>query len=87
MVLDPSLFEKIAQRVSDTLPDGAKQFQNDIDKNIRAALHGVLDKLDLVTREELDTQKAVLERTRIKLENMESRLAELEAALSDSDSH
>jgi len=35
--------------------------------------------LDLVTREEFDTQAQVLARTRAKLEALEKRLAELEA--------
>jgi BMFP domain-containing protein YqiC len=35
-----------------------------------------------VSREEFDVQRAVLERTRAKLEAMEGRLAELEKALS-----
>jgi BMFP domain-containing protein YqiC len=38
--------------------------------------------MELVTREEFDLQRAVLERTRSKLEAMETRLAELEKSLS-----
>ena len=37
--------------------------------------------LDLVTREELEVQEQVLARTRAKLEEMEKRVAELEARL------
>ena len=35
--------------------------------------------MDLVTREEFDVQRAVLERTRAKLETLEERLRSLEA--------
>jgi len=52
-----------------------------VEHNLRAALHGVFDRLDLVTREELDVQEQVLARTRAKLEEMEKRVAELEARL------
>jgi BMFP domain-containing protein YqiC len=38
--------------------------------------------MELVTREEFDLQAAVLERTREKLDRLETRLAELEAQLS-----
>ena len=36
-------------------------------------------KMDLVTRDELDTQKALLARTREKLIDLEARLAKLES--------
>jgi hypothetical protein len=40
-----------------------------------------LSRMDLVTREELDVQQAVLARTRQKLEALEQKVAELEARL------
>ena len=51
----------------------------DIEKNVKAMLQGGLARLDLVTREEFDTQARVLARTREKLEQLEGRVAELEA--------
>ena len=51
----------------------------DIEKNVKAMLQGGLARLDLVTREEFDTQAKVLARTREKLEQLEVRVAELEA--------
>jgi ubiquinone biosynthesis accessory factor UbiK len=54
---------------------------NDVEKNFRAALQGVFERVDLVTREELDVQEQVLARTRARLEEMEKRVAELEAKL------
>lgn len=50
----------------------------DIEKNVKALLQGGLGRLDLVTREEFDTQAQVLLRTREKIERLEQRLAELE---------
>ena len=41
----------------------------------------VLDRLDLVTREEFDAQAAVLAKTREKVEALEARVAELENRL------
>ncbi|HEU4709668.1 MAG TPA: accessory factor UbiK family protein [Methylophilaceae bacterium] len=52
----------------------------DLNKNLRALLQGAFTKLELVTREEFDIQAEVLQRTRQKLEKLESRLAEMEAA-------
>lgn len=51
----------------------------DLEKNIRALLRANFAKLDLVTREEFDAQSTVLARTRTRLEQLEQRLAEMEA--------
>ena len=47
-------------------------------KNFHAILQGALGKLDLVTREEFEVQKAVLAKTRSKLETLEKRVEEIE---------
>jgi len=50
----------------------------DIEKNVKALLQSGLLRLDLVSRQEFDTQAQVLLRTREKVERLEARLAELE---------
>lgn len=50
----------------------------DIEKNLKAMMMSVFDKLDLVTREEFDVQQEVLLHTREKLTVLEARMAELE---------
>lgn len=50
----------------------------DLEQNLRAALGGVFQRLDLVTREEFDVQREVLARARARLAELERRLAELE---------
>src|ERR1700709_2867857 len=50
----------------------------DIEKNMKAMLSQGFSKLDLVTREEFDTQTQVLVRTRTRLEELERRVAGLE---------
>ena len=50
----------------------------DLQKNLRALLQSTFAKLDLVTREEFDVQRAVLLRAREKITQLEARLAELE---------
>ena len=51
----------------------------DLQRNLKALLVQQFARLDLVTREEFDTQTKVLARTREKLDALEARLAELEA--------
>lgn len=50
----------------------------DLQNNLRALLTQQFARLELVTREEFDTQSKVLARTRAKLDELERRLAELE---------
>ena len=51
----------------------------DLEKNLKALMSQGFAKLDLLTREEFDVQSEVLARTRAKLEQLEARVAELEA--------
>jgi len=54
----------------------------DLEKNLKALLDRYLAQLDLVGREEFDIQRAVLLRTREKLEKLEAQVAALEASAS-----
>jgi len=50
----------------------------DLQRNLKALLTQQFARLELVTREEFDTQIKVLARTREKLEALEARVAQLE---------
>ncbi len=50
----------------------------ELESQFKALLQSAMSKLDLVSREEFDTQMAVLARTRARLEALEQRLAQLE---------
>jgi hypothetical protein len=52
----------------------------DLQMNLKALLTQQFAKMDLVTRDEFDTQTQVLARTREKLERLERRLAQLEGS-------
>jgi len=75
----PPNFETFFKTFTQTMPQGLLSLHQDMEKNLRAAFEATLRKMNLVTREEFDVQKAVLERTRARLESMESRVATLEA--------
>ncbi len=53
----------------------------DVEKNMKAMLSQGFSKLDLVTREEFDTQTQVLVRTQARLEELEKRVTQLEQRL------
>lgn len=76
-MLDPKLFEELNSRLSALI---AASPARDIEKNVKAMLASVFEKMDLVTREEFEIQARLLERTREKLTALEARVAELEAA-------
>jgi BMFP domain-containing protein YqiC len=77
-MLDSKLFDDLARRLSEALPSGARELQQDVEKNLRTVLQASLSKLDLVTREEFDVQARVLARTREKLEKLEKTITALE---------
>lgn len=70
--------DELARKLADSVPEGLRAMREDLESNFRSVLAAGLNKLDLVTREEFEVQRAVLQRTREKLEALEQRLAELE---------
>ncbi len=79
--MEPKSIDEFARRIAGLMPASATRFQEEIEKNLKAGLKGVLQKMDLVTREEYDVQTAVLERSREKLAQLEERIAALEQKL------
>ena len=72
---DQKFFDELGARIRDLIANSPAR---DIEKNVRAMLASTFARLDLVTREEFDVQSAVLARTREKLAELETKLAELE---------
>lgn len=69
------------RRLSGLLPPGLAGLREEMEQNFRAVLQGGLERLDLINREEFEVQKAVLQKTRARLEQLEQQLAELEKSL------
>ena len=78
-MFNTKFIDDLARQISDSVPSGVKGLQQDLEKNINTLLQGALAKLDLVTREEFDTQSQVLLRTRENLEQVEKTITELES--------
>jgi len=77
-MLDSSKIDDLASKFSQSIPAGAKNFQQDLEKNFRQLLQSLVSKMDLVTREEFDVQSKVLQRTREKIEQLEKQMAQME---------
>lgn len=80
--MDNRVLDEISKKINELL---ANTPAADIQKNLRALLQANFAKLDLVTREEFDVQRAVLLRAREKITQLEARLAELERGAKKSD--
>ena len=78
-MIDLKAIDELARRVSAMVPPGMKDAGAEFEQNLKATLQAGLAKLDLVTREEFEVQRAVLLRTREKLDALERALQELEA--------
>jgi ubiquinone biosynthesis accessory factor UbiK len=71
---DKPSFDDLAKRIREAMRNSPF---GDVERNLRALLVSFFDSLDLVTREEFDVQKQLLEQTQQKLAQLETRLAEL----------
>jgi BMFP domain-containing protein YqiC len=76
-MIDLGKIDEIVTKLTDSLPPGAARLQEDLEQRFRPVLQKTFEKMELVTREEFDVQKAVLERLRTKLETLERRLEEI----------
>lgn len=79
--IDPAQLDELVKRLSGLMPPGLAGLRKELEQNFRAVLQGGLERLDLINREEFEVQKAVLQKTRARLEDLERQLKELEAEL------
>lgn len=77
-MIDLTTIDELARRLSGLVPPGLRESRDDIQENFKAVLQSGLAKLDLVTREEFEVQRAVLLRTREKLEALEAQVRQIE---------
>jgi BMFP domain-containing protein YqiC len=76
--MNEKLLGDIAARLAEA---AASNPARDLEKNARAVLATAFARLDLVTREEFDVQSEVLARARIRVAELEAKVAALEARL------
>ncbi len=78
-MIDIRTLDELTKRLSAMMPADLTAAKEDIERNVKTVLQAGLKKLDLVTREEFEVQRAVLLRTREKLEALEAKLSTFEA--------
>jgi BMFP domain-containing protein YqiC len=84
-MLKDRLIDQLNSQLSQLLGGSAanEEDRNELQKSVHAVIQSVFSKLDLVTREEFDAQRAVLAKTRSRIEELEQQLEELSSKLED----
>ena len=82
--MNANSLDELARRLAESVPESVKAFGRDLEGNFKAVLQAQLAKLDLVPRQDFDVQSAILQRTQVKLADLEARVKELETKLTSS---
>jgi len=86
--VDTRFVSDLARKLARAVPGAGADFdvmRDDLERNFRGLLDGAFARMELVTREEFDVQRRVLERTREKLARLEAQVAALEQPRSPAD--
>jgi BMFP domain-containing protein YqiC len=83
-MFNPQQLEGLARKVLEVIPPQIGEAPEALKSQVKATLARALQDMGSVTREEFDTQTAVLAKTRAKLEALEKRVADWEADNKDS---
>jgi len=75
--LDQTVSE-IVRKISTAIPEDLKIAKEELEKNARATLESVFQRLDLITREEFDVQVMLLSKSQRRVKELEQRIRELE---------
>ncbi|MFV0477536.1 MAG: accessory factor UbiK family protein [Parahaliea sp.] len=75
MALKPPPLSTVLEQVNSLV--GGSGLKEEVDRGFRNLAQGALSRLDMVSREEFDTQAAILERTRAKVGALEAELESL----------
>ncbi len=78
MKFDTQMLDEVVRKITAVIPDDIKVAKDNFEKNTRAAVEGVFQRLDLVTREEFDVQTSLLSKSQQRIKELEQRIQGLE---------
>src|SRR5690606_2610251 len=81
VMIDLNHIDELARRLSGLVPPSLREGREELQQNFKSVLQTGLSRLDLVTREEFDVQRAALLHTRETLDPRQRPAADLEAQL------
>ena len=73
-MIDLRTIDELTRKLAESLPPGVSQKKEELEAQFRAVLTGAFERMNLVSREEFDQQRAVLV-------DLQERLATLEETL------
>ena len=76
-MLDLRMIDELTRKLGESLPPGANQAREELERRFRGGLTGAFERMNLVSREEFEAQCGVLEETRAKLAELEKRLEQM----------
>jgi len=79
--MNPENFYQELKDQLDRAMTGSQALNTEAMVYLQAGINHLFDKLDIVSREEFDAQKAVLSRSREKIVQLEAQITKLEEAL------
>lgn len=82
-----NVINDLCDKIADKLPSDAHILKDDFKKQIHQTVESNLKRLNVVTQEEFDAQKQVLEKTQTKLDELQKQIDELEKQLDDKSSN
>lgn len=71
-MIDLRVIDELTRKLGESLPPGLSQAKEQAETQFHAVLTRAFERMNLVSREEFDAQRAVLARTREKLEALET---------------
>ncbi|WP_028695599.1 accessory factor UbiK family protein [Pseudomonas cremoricolorata] len=81
MLAPKAFLDALSDQASRLFSNDSSLPRGEIESQFRTLMQGAFSKLDLVSREEFDSQMVVLARTRARLEALEQQVAELDARI------
>ncbi|QVL18811.1 accessory factor UbiK family protein [Pseudomonas qingdaonensis] len=82
MLAPKAFLDALSGQASRLFSGDTAQPRSELESQFKALLQSGFSKLELVSREEFDSQMVVLARTRARLEALEAKVEEMEARLS-----
>jgi BMFP domain-containing protein YqiC len=78
-MIDLRTIDELTRRLADSLPPGLAQKKEELEGQFRSVLTGAFERMNLVSREEFEKQRAALDAARDKLAELERRLEDLKS--------
>ena len=74
---DPKNVDDFANKIKDIMPESLKSSKEEMQKTLKSGAEGVLQKLDLVSREEYDIQVSLLKKCQERIIELEAKIANM----------